>query len=116
MQVKGFICISIIIAIGIIISMYSSMALASGSHHHNTTVNKYISSCSSMGLAASALNFDARTYSLQGSGGIGSCDGENSIAFGLGKRIGKDGILVNGSVIKGQGQTGLNMGFSFKFR
>lgn len=88
--------------------------------HHNegntTILYSRIANGQALGLAASALNFDARTYDLQGSVGIGGYDGNNAIFIGIGKRIGKGGMLLNGGIGTEEGKTGYNAGLSFKFK
>ena len=109
-----------IIIIAIILSGCAAIAFADNPHHeHNsTTLNTTINHESgvALGLACSALNFDARTYALQGSAGVGSYDNTNAVCFGLGKRLGKDGVLLNGSVAHEEGKTGISAGIAWKFK
>ena len=112
-----------IIIIALFLSGCAAIAFADDPHHShdnipNVTVQNSVTNTSgvALGLACSALNFDARTYALQGSAGVGSYDNTNAVCFGLGKRLGKDGVLLNGSVAHGEGKTGISAGFLFKFK
>jgi uncharacterized protein YceK len=117
MQVK----VITIIIIALILSGCAAIAFADNPHHDNipnVTVQNSVTNTSgvALGLACSALNFDARTYALQGSAGVGSYDNTSAVCFGLGKRLGKDGVLLNGSLAHEEGKTGASLGLSFKFK
>jgi len=68
-----------------------------------------------LAIAAAQHQFDWGTYSLQGSIGVGEYDGNNAISFGIGGRIGKDRMLVNGSIGVEEGKTGIGAGLNWRF-
>jgi len=97
------------------------IAFAGERHHEHdvtniTNVSQYSVSGISLGIAASQHHFDASTYHLQGSVGIGAYNGSNALSIGLGKRFCKGCGLVNGTFgIEGD-KTAIGAGWSFQIK
>ena len=67
-----------------------------------------------LGIATAQHNFDLGTSKTQISIGAGSYDGNNALSIGAGKRIG-DSVLLNGSIGKEGGNTGIGAGITMRF-
>ena len=85
---------------------------ASERHHHNVT-NIMESKGTALAIAGSQCHFDLNTQGLQGCAGFGKYDGSSSSVIGIGKRI--DNMLINGTIGREDGHSGVGLGLNFKF-
>lgn len=78
-----------------------------------TTVNKNVVRGAALGMAMAQHHFDFGTYSLQGSVAASSYDDSEAASFAIGKRF--DRVLVNGSIGREDGVTGVAAGVNWRF-
>jgi len=104
-----------------------ALLYAADPHHDHqpgettTIINTYKSieandSATAIGIAAAQHHFDAGTYLLQGSVGLGSFNGANALSFGFAKRIGVGKPLVNGSFSINNDDIGVGAGINMRFK
>lgn len=66
-----------------------------------------------LGIAAANHHFDLGTYETQISLAAGSYSGSEAVSIAIGKRV-KD-VLINGSIGREGGKTGIGIGVTFRF-
>ena len=96
-----------------------------GTTNNNTTNNYYtaeyvtnsvvINRSVALGLAASGLNFERDTESMQWAIAAGFYEDEDAMSFGLAKRISDTKMLLNGSVSVTNKTKGYSFGLSGRF-
>jgi len=81
----------------------------------NVSTNVMINSSVALGLAASGLNFERDTESMQWAVGAGFYESEDAMSFGLAKRISDTKMLLNGAVSITNETKGYSFGLSGRF-
>jgi len=109
----------------ILACLLPTLVLGGGGHHHNhesttvtnnTVVTKQVDTSGvALSIAAAQHQFDWGTYKLQGAVGFGGYDNSNAISLGVGKRLGKDRMLLNGSVGIENNKLGYGAGMNWRF-
>ena len=69
-----------------------------------------------LSIATSQHQFDFGTYSLQGSVAVGGYGDSNAFSFGVGQRMCKGCMMINGSVGIEQGELGYGVGANWRFK
>jgi len=119
--------ILIAVAILMVAILYARDASAGDPHHDHYDYDgggdSYVTNVDRTGdaegvalaIAAAQCQFDFGTYSTQGCVSAGSYDNKDAINFGVGKRFGKNRLLLNGSVGIENGKTGVGAAVNWRF-
>ena len=89
---------------------------ASERHHHDiyNITNTTESNGTALAIAASQHQYDLSSDKWQLSAAGARFDGSEALSFGIGK--GYQGGLINGSIGREDGKTGVGVGFSWKLK
>jgi len=110
--------VKLVLTINIILILWmAAMIVEAGEYHHHysqpTQTTQQESNGVATAIAAGQHQFDASTFTWQGSIATGSYDNSTAFSFALAKRF--KASLISGSVANEGGKIGYGMSLGFKF-